>query len=185
MNSQIPESRGRPSNTPSNSLFRRLSSFQCGLRPLSCSRQPLWVLGLCEAYSQRRNLLSCCWLIKSRLLHTILFRLLIFEHRWNILHLSLLYFILWDLVYRIILTRTYWACSIIPPFSILLNFVWAAEQIKPPSMSSSKSTFQDMTMAFESVSPFKSFGWNIWDHLYFYPVLTFLACCYFLCPSYL
>lgn len=41
-------------------------------------RQPPWALGLCKAHSQHLSLLSCSWLVKSHLLHTILFRVIHF-----------------------------------------------------------------------------------------------------------
>ena len=77
MNSQIPESRGGPPTC--HLIFILATSFLLGnLRPRSFSRQPPWTLGLCKAHSQHLSLLSCSWLVKSHLLHTILFRVIHF-----------------------------------------------------------------------------------------------------------
>ena len=97
MNSQIPESRGGPPTR--HLIFILATSFLLGnLRPRSFSRQPPWALGLCEAHSQRLRLLCCSWLVKSHLLHTILFRVIHFLTQMEHLHVSLLYFILFHLV---------------------------------------------------------------------------------------
>lgn len=72
-------------------------------------------------------------------------------------------------------------------FSILLNFVWAAEQIKPPSMSSPKSLSLPFRIWQQILSLFP-----LSDHVAgIYQgtsccccyVLTFLVLCYFLCSS--
>ena len=76
-NSQIPERRGGPPIR--HLIFILATSFLLGnLRPCSFSRQPPWALGLCKAHSQHLSLLSCSWLVKSHLLHTILFRVIHF-----------------------------------------------------------------------------------------------------------
>ena len=62
-------------------------------------------------------------------------------------------------------------------FPIPLNLVWTAEQINLPSVSSSKPTTKDMTVAFESLFPFKS----IW--LEYMKASLFLFCTYLPLPA--
>ena len=96
---ELPDTREQrgTSNTPSYFY----SGYILSLRQPQTTfflKTPPWALGLCEAHSQHLSLLCCSWLVKSHLLHTILFRVIHFLTQMGHLHVSLLYFILFHLV---------------------------------------------------------------------------------------